>query len=178
MSTRSGAAVFRIPLAAALLALLAGCDLLEQGLARQTLPTVAQVDSIYSAGDAPPDSVRISGNIVEVHYDQPIDQLRRGGSLWARVGPYIYLFSPATRALMERFEDVGAVRVITVASDGTEIARALLPRSGMSEIRWRRSLNLLGHALQEGSRRPTRLEDLVQWGERNTTYEYNRRFTQ
>jgi hypothetical protein len=39
-------------------------------------------------------------------------------------------------------------------------------------VQWRRALNLLGRALQEGSERPRRLEELVQWGEAHTEYRY------
>lgn len=160
----------------ATLALLAAGSLAAAGCAergeRLDLPTVAQVDSVYDQATNDPDSISISGNVVELRYRQPTEQITRGGSLWARVGPYIYLFTPATRSLFEGFADVGGVRVITIAPDGTEIARAMLPREQMTDLRWRRSLNLLGHALQEGTQRPTRLEDLIEWGERHTEHRY------
>ncbi|HSG47272.1 MAG TPA: hypothetical protein VLA43_05565, partial [Longimicrobiales bacterium] len=44
-------------------------------------------------------TVEMSGNVAEVTVVQSAAQLRRGGALWARVGPYIYLFSDATRSL-------------------------------------------------------------------------------
>lgn len=148
----------------------------RDGIDREHLPSVAQVDSIYEISTTTPDSVRLSGNVVELRFRQDPDQLRRGGSLWARVGPYIYLFSPSTRTLFEDFAGVGGVRVITLGPDGGEIARALLPREEMTDIRWRRSLNILGHALQEGTRRPTRLEDLINWGEKYTEHRYSEEY--
>lgn len=136
------------------------------------LPTEEQVRQLYG-GYARLDSVALSGNVVELRFRQDPAQLRRGGSLWARVGPYIYLLSPATRSLFEQFDGVAAVRVITTGPRGEEVARAMLRQDALTEILWRRTLNILGHAIQEGSRRPSRLEDLVQWGERYTEYEYN-----
>ncbi|MGH7475094.1 MAG: hypothetical protein ACRELD_02280 [Longimicrobiales bacterium] len=139
------------------------------------LPSSEEVREIY-AEHVGVDSVVISGNVVELHVRQPAEQLRRGGSLWARVGPYIAVFSPSSRDLFERYADVAAVRVITVGGFGDEVARAMLRRDALSDIQWRRSLNLLGHALREGTERPTRLEQLIEWGEQHTEYEYNERF--
>lgn len=141
------------------------------------LPATAAVDSIYAAGGAAPDSVTVQGDVVEVRFHQPAEQLVRGGPLWARVGPYVYLFSPPTQALFAAHPDVAAVRVITMSAPGTEIARATLSRTTMTAGKWDRSLNLLGYALRDGTARPTRLEALVNWGERQTLYQYNPEFT-
>lgn len=136
------------------------------------LPTEAQVREVYAAYGRL-ESVGLSGNVVELRFSQDPGQLRRGGSLWARVGPYVYLLSPATRSLFEQFGGVAAVRVITLGAGGEEVARAMLRQDALTDILWRRTLNILGHAIQEGSRRPSLLEELVQWGERYTEYEYN-----
>jgi hypothetical protein len=64
------------------------------------------------------------------------------------------------------------VRAISVVS-GVEIGRATLLRDELSDVLWRRTLNLLGHALREGTARPSRLEDLAEWGEEHTEYRYN-----
>ncbi len=139
------------------------------------LPTPEQARALF-ARNAGVDSVALSGNVVQYWIRQPTGELRRGGSLWAQVGPYVYLFTPSTRQLFTDYPDVGGVRVVTVGPGGAEIARALLPRDTMSDILWRRSLNILGHALQEGTKDPARLDDLVKWGERHTSYSYNPKF--
>ncbi|MGH7480761.1 MAG: hypothetical protein ACRELV_01285 [Longimicrobiales bacterium] len=161
---RSGAAV-------ALLLTLVGCERVGPAI----LPTPEEARAFYAATSGV-DEVRISGNVVVVEVRQPGEQLRRGGSLWAKVGPYIYLLTPGTRELFEQYPDVAAVRVVTFAPGQREVARALLPRDTLSSVQWRRSLNLLGHALKEGTARPSRLEDLVAWGEQYTEHRYNPAF--
>jgi hypothetical protein len=111
--------------------------------------------------------------VVVLRVEQPIAQLRRGGSLWAQVGPYIYLLSPGTRGLLETFPGVAAVRVITYTNQEDEVARAMLVRDTMSDYQWRRSLHLLGLALKEGTAAPSRLTDLVRWGEQYTEFNYS-----
>lgn len=157
--------------AAALIAatLVSACDLFRN---EAPLPTAEQAATYYENASGLI-GVELSGNVVEVRIRQPASQLRRGGSLWARVGPYIYLFTPGTRDLLEAYGGVAAVRVITLAPGDVEVARATLKRDALNDILWRRSLNLLGHALGEGTRRPSRLEDLVEWGEQHTEYRYN-----
>lgn len=158
--------------AALLLCVTAACDRILPEQEDRSLPNAEQATEVYARHGVEAD-VSLSGNVVEVRVTQDARQLQRGGSLWARVGPYIYVFSPATQELFESWGGVAAVRAITVTSRGEEIARALLPRDGLNEITWRRSLNLLGTALQEGTERPSRLEDLVEWGEEQTEFRYN-----
>jgi hypothetical protein len=155
--------------ALAVAALAPACDLLRR---EAPIPTAEEAAAYYK-GAAGLIGVEVSGNVVEVRIRQPESQLRRGGSLWARVGPYVYLFTPGTRDLFEAYGGVAAVRVITLAPGDVEVARATLKRDALSDILWRRSINLLGLALEEGTRRPSRLEDLVEWGERHTEYRYN-----
>lgn len=157
---------------AALLLAAAGCDRADTPA---VLPGEEEIRTAY-AESVGIDSAELSGNVAVVRIRQPDAQLRRGGSLWARVGPYIYLFSPSTQRLFESYPDLAAVRIVTLGPGNEEVARALLRRDALSGIQWRRSLNLLGHALQEGTQRPSRLEDLVTWGERHTEYEYNEEF--
>jgi hypothetical protein len=140
-----------------------------------TLPPIEAVQAIYAARGGVTD-VAYSGNVVEVRAVQPWDQLRRGGTLWAQLGPYIYVFSPATREVFQEWPGIAAVRAVTVAEDGNEIARAMLLRDRFDAQLWRRTLNLLGHALQDGTRDPAHIESLIIWGERHTDYEYNPRF--
>lgn len=119
------------------------------------------------------DSIRMSGNVAVLHVEQPYRQLERGGSLWARVGPYVYLMTPATRAAFTEHPGLAAVRVVTHLSGGEEVARATLRRDALTDILWRRTLNILGHALQEGRENPRQLEKLREWSERYTEHRYN-----
>jgi hypothetical protein len=49
----------------------------------------------------------------------------------------------------------------------------MLLRTALEETRWRRANNLLARALQEGTERPSRIEELVHWGEEYTEHHYN-----
>lgn len=120
---------------------------------------------------------RLNGNVAEIVVDQPAAQLRRGGSLWAKVGPYVLLFSDETYRLLEENPSLAGVRVITKVRRGPEVARALLARGELTGVLWRRSLNIAGRARLEGTERPALLEELVRWGEDHTDFEYNPRYT-
>jgi len=121
-------------------------------------------------------SAEMSGNVAEITIVQPSRQLRRGGSLWAKVGPYILLFSEETEDLFRHYPGLAAVRVVTVASNGPEVARALLARETLNDITWRRARTIAGLARRDGTRRPTLLEQLVEWGEDHTEFSYNPTF--
>ncbi|HSK17933.1 MAG TPA: hypothetical protein VK912_02235 [Longimicrobiales bacterium] len=164
----------RVMRSASLLAILlavGACDRIFPDRADLTLPDVATVESYY-ARHAFEAEYRYSGNVLEVVVQQPPDQLRRGGTLWARVGPYIYLFAPGTRELLEKHPGIAGVRAITMAGN-TEVARALLVRDTLNEITWRRANNLLGTALEQGTQRPATIEALARYGEETTRYQYN-----
>ncbi|HSJ07069.1 MAG TPA: hypothetical protein VK936_10210 [Longimicrobiales bacterium] len=150
---------------------LGACDRIMPQPADLSLPDVETVRSTY-AGHGLRAEFRYSGNVLEMVVQQPPDQLRRGGPLWARVGPYIYLFSPGTRDLFEDHPGLAGVRAITMEGT-TEVARAMLVREALTEIGWRRALNVLGQALEEGTTRPSTMDRLVQFGEQHTEYEYN-----
>ncbi len=120
-------------------------------------------------------TVEINGNVAEITVTQSRSQLRRGGGLWAKVGPHIFLFSEETKSLFERYNGLAGVRVITI-SGGQEVARALLLRDGLNDLTWRRALNISGVARRDGSEHPTRIEDLVRWGEDHTEFEYSAAF--
>jgi hypothetical protein len=140
-----------------------------------TLPTAEEVASYY--GDVVGlEEADISGNVAVVAVRQPPEQLRRGGSIWAKVGPYIYLFSEETRALMGDHPGLAAVRMVTRTASGVTVASALLARDELTDVLWRRSLNVSGLARRDGSERVTLLEDLIEWGEDHTDFEYNARF--
>lgn len=153
---------------------LGGCDEARDLLGREAEPPPAadEVAPYYAEHRGVLD-VSVNGNVVELEVRQPYRQLQRGGSLWARVGPFVYLMTPATRQVFTDFPGVAAVRVVTVLPDGDEVARAMLMRDALSDVRWRRTFNILGHALQEGARNPRQLERLTEWGEQHTEFEYN-----
>lgn len=118
----------------------------------------------------------VSGNVAEVTVVQPGQQLRRGGALWAKVGPYIFLFSKETQGLFERYDGLAAVRVVTKASNGQEIARALLTRDTFNDVTWNRAILAAVKARKDGTRSPGLVEDLVRFGEDHTTFEYSKRY--
>jgi hypothetical protein len=152
--------------------LLTGCDQLRRS--EDVLPPLETAEAMYDRHglDA---NFRYSGNVLELVVQQPEDQLRRGGSLWARVGPYIYVFTPATQELLQRYPAVAGVRVITMVGD-VEVARALLLSDRLNDITWRRAQNTLARALEDGTARPSLLDRLVQFGEEHTQFEYNPEF--
>lgn len=162
-----------LAVAALTLSTLAGCA--GSGAKKLDLPTPEAAKLAFSKNHGVR-KVAVKGNVVIFHIRQPGGDLRRGGSMWAEVGPYIYLFSPGTRNLFQRYKDLGGVQVTTVTYGGQEVATALLPRDTMSELLWQRSLNILGHALKDGSSNPAALDTLINWGEAHTRFNYNKRF--
>lgn len=160
-------------IAAFLLCMPVACDRIMPNREDLTVPAAADVAAVYARHGVTAD-VTLNGNVVEIRVKQDAAQLQRGGSLWARVGPYIYAFSPATREVFDTWAGVAAVRAITThGSYGVEVARALLTRDRLNDITWQRTLNVLGTALREGTERPSTLEALVEWGEEHTQYQYN-----
>jgi hypothetical protein len=139
-----------------------------------TVPTEDEVEEAFTYEGSL--SVTMSGNVAEVTVTQPEQHLRRGGSLWAKVGPYIVLFSEEAENLFLDYPGLAGIRVITTTSGGREVARALLPRDALNDLTWRRALNIAGQARRDGTRRPTLLENLVRWGEEHTEYSYNPRY--
>ena len=139
-----------------------------------TLPSASAVEEAFQyEGNL---SVAMNGNVAEVTVVQPERQISRGGSLWAKVGPYILLFSEEVEVLFQNYSGLAGVRVKTILPSGQEIAQALLPRDTLNSLTWQRALNIAGKARRDGTRRPTLLEELVRWGEDHTDYEYNPRY--
>ncbi|MDT8435813.1 MAG: hypothetical protein RRA92_03565 [Gemmatimonadota bacterium] len=118
----------------------------------------------------------LTGNVIDVTAVQEADQLRRGGQVWAKFGPYVYLFSPQTRDLLETFEGVGGVRVTTLDEQGHRVARVLLERGGLNSVTWRRAIALAGRARLEGTNRPSYVLELIEYGEETVDYEYSPRY--
>ena len=138
------------------------------------LPTDEEILSYYESDRRM--EAEVVGNVAVLRVYQDAEQLRRGGSLWAKVGPYVFLFSEETQRLFTDFDGVAGVRVITMVGS-TDVANALLAHEELSDVLWARSLNIAGRARLQGTNRMTLLEDLVDWGESHTEFTYNERFT-
>jgi len=138
------------------------------------VPTADQVAAAYEySGTLETEMV---GNVAEVTVFQPSRQLRRGGSLWAKVGPYIFLLSQETRQLFETYDGLAAVRVVTKAPGGTEVARAMLTRDTFNDITWTHAIRAGALARRDGTTKPKTVEDLIRLGEDNTEFEYSSRY--
>lgn len=140
-----------------------------------SVPSSAEVEGAYTYSGGL--SARMSGNVAEITIVQADRQLRRGGTLWAKVGPFVLLFSKETEALFREYPGLAGVRAVTVTPDGAEVARALLARGVLNDLTWRRALNIAGLARRDGTRRPTLLQELVRWGEDHTEFSYSPRFS-
>ncbi len=151
-------------------ALAAGLACAEQP--ELTLPSAADLEGLYGRGA----QVELNGNVVDVSARQDADQLRRGGPLWAKVGPYIYLFSPQTKELLETYTGLGGVRATTYDRGGNLVAQALLERGELNALTWPKALDLVAKARLEGTRRPSYMIDLVEYGEEHARYEYSSRY--
>jgi hypothetical protein len=141
------------------------------------VPTAEQVRDFYQIrGNF---DVEMNGNVAEVTVTQAADQLRRGGSTWAKSGPYIYLFSEATRDLFDAWPGLAGVRVTTRPASGREmVATAFLRRDTLNPLTWSRALNASGLARRDGSTNPGRMAELVRYGEQIADeHEYNPRYT-
>ena len=149
----------------AAVAAFAACDSPEE----LRLPTDDDLTGLY--GETP--KVTLNGNVVDVEVYQSADQLRRGGATWAKVGPFIYLFSPQTKDIFESWSGVGGVRVTTTDGRGRMVGRAMLPRGTLNRLTWSRAINLVGKARLEGTRRPSYILDLIEYGEETADFEYS-----
>lgn len=171
MSRRERNGIHRWSLA--LLAALAGTACVGgQDLA---VPDADTVESYYSYGGGL--EAVVDGNVATLTVTQSADQLRRGGRLWAKVGPYVVLFTEETWRLFEDHPGLAGVRVVTELEGGPEVARALLRRDALTGVLWRRSLNIAGRARRDGTEQVTLIEKLIEWGEDRTDFEYNPRYT-
>jgi hypothetical protein len=145
--------------------LLAGC---AGGSREWVLPDPETAAAWYGDGA----EARIDGNVLEIRGTMDADHLRRGGRIWARSGPYFYLFNVHVQALLEEYPDLAAVRARTFTVEGAEVAQAMLLRDELSPARWREALARASLAQREGTRNPRAVERLIQFGEDHTTYRY------
>lgn len=137
-----------------------------------SLPSAAELAGRFG----PTVDLRMNGNVVEVSVQQSPEQLRRGGPIWAKAGPYIYLFTPQTQSLFDEFGGVAAVRVTTLDGRDRLVARAMLERAGLNSVTWRRAINVAGKARVEATTRPNTMVDLIEFGEEKTSFEYSDRY--
>lgn len=144
-----------------------------QEAAAPALPSAEAVETYYKY-DFGLDA-EVLGNVATIFVTQEAQQIRRGGALWAKVGPYVFLFTEETHQLFEDYPGLAGVRIVTRVGT-SEVAKALLRRDELSGVLWRRSMNIAGRARREGTHRVTLLEDLVDWGEAHTEFEYNERY--
>ncbi|MGI9037769.1 MAG: hypothetical protein ACR2GQ_02805 [Gemmatimonadota bacterium] len=120
--------------------------------------------------------VTLDGNVAEVRVTQSPEQLRRGGPIWAKAGPYIYLFTPQTQALFNDYGGLGGIRVTTLDGRGDLVARALLKRGTLNSATWPRAINVAGRARVDGTTRPQTMVDLAEYGQEHTDYEYSQKY--
>ncbi|MEX2584106.1 MAG: hypothetical protein WD766_12570 [Gemmatimonadota bacterium] len=116
---------------------------------------------------------RLDGNVLEIRGRMEPDHLRRGGRIWARSGPYFYLFNVHVQRILVDYPDVAAVRARTFDQRGQEVATATLSRDRLSEFRWDEALARASLAQQEGTRSPRLVERLISFGEDHTEYTYS-----
>lgn len=147
-------------------ALGAGC-----GRGEATEPVLPPADST-AAWFGEGTEVRHSGNVLEIRGEIDPDFLRRGGTIWERSGPYFYLFNVRVRDLLRDYPDLAAVRAVTVAPDGRELARALLHRDELSSVQWKEALARASLAQTKGTESPRRIEELIRYGEDHTEFSY------
>lgn len=146
----------------------AGCTGTEAREAR--LPEADSVAAWFGEGT----QARLSGNVLEVRGEIDPDFLRRGGRIWERSGPYFYLFNVHVRDLLEKYPDLAAVRAVTLAPDGRELARAELHRAELSVFEWKEALARASLAQREGTENPRRIEQLISYGEDHTEFRYGK----
>lgn len=156
--------------AAASLLALSACGVGDDSA--RDLPSASALEDLYGTSRA---TAHLNGNVVDVRVQQDPRQIDRGGRLWARVGPYIYLFSPQTQELFARWSGVAAVRVRTLVGEreGQWVAEATLRRDALNALTWRNARRVVGRARNEGTDKPGYLEDLIDYGEDRTDYRYN-----
>jgi hypothetical protein len=151
-----------------LFVLLSGCDRGEPDR-----PTPAAEELVRHWEYAGPLTVEVSGNVAQISVTIDPADYARGGDLWAKAFPYIFIFSPGTREAFREHPGLGGVRVMTRHPGGDIMAQAMLERGTLTEVTWTRALNVAGRARREGTERPGYMSDLVRFGEDHTEFQYN-----
>lgn len=118
----------------------------------------------------------VTGNVAVIEVWQSGDHLRRGGALWAKVTPYIYLFTDGSRDLFEDYAGLAAIRVRTRTASGKTVAEVTLERDALNQVTWKPAINLAGRARVQGGRKMGLLSELVAFGEDLTTFSYSPEF--
>jgi len=139
-----------------------------------SIPSAGEVEARYEFHG--PIHAEIRGNVAQVTVEIPPSEIERGGALWAKSVPYIFLFSRGTLELFEDHPGLAGVRFVARAPDDALIAQALLERGALTPATWPRALSIAGTARKEGTDSPARMQDLVHWGEDHTDFEYNPRY--
>jgi hypothetical protein len=143
-----------------------GCE--EPDAGQPGLPDPQEVEEWFGEGT----DVELEGNLLVVRGTIGTDYLQRGGRIWARSGPYFYLFNVKVQELMVAYPDLAGVRATAVAEDGRQLATALLRRNALNELRWDEALRRATLAQTQGTDNPRYVERLIQFGEDYTEYEY------
>jgi hypothetical protein len=129
------------------------------------LPDMAAVTAWYGVGT----EASIDGNVLEIRAIADPDHLARGGRIWARSGPYFYLFNVHVQQLLRDYPDLAGVRARTFTTGGEEVAAAMITRPGLSETRWAEALARASLAQRHGTSNPRLIERLIQFGEDHAT---------
>ncbi len=135
------------------------------------VPAAAEIEPHYVWEG--PVNVEMSGNVAQVSVTVDPGDFARGGDLWAKAFPYIFIFSPGTQAAFDENPGLGGVRVLVRHPNGDVVSQALLSREVLTDLTWNRALNISKEAREHGTERPARMQDLVRWGEDHTEFEYN-----
>lgn len=146
--------------------LLAGCGTGEEE--PWVLPDPDVVTEWFGEGT----EATLDGNVLEIRGRMDPQHLRRGGRIWERSGPYFYLFNVHVQRILEEYPDLAGVRARTFDSRGEEVARAMLSRERINDIRWNEALARTSLAQRDGTQSPRLLERLIAFGEDHTEYWY------
>ncbi len=165
----------RLSLALSLFLLLAGagaCDPHDEDLETPAATEVVERYDYHGSLDA-----EMSGNVAQVTVGVDPAEIERGGPLWAKALPYLFLFSEATWTLFQEYDGLAGVRVEARDPGGVLISGALLERNTLGSAEWPEVLEMSAEAMAEGTEHPARMQDLVNRGEDRTSFEYNPDYT-
>jgi hypothetical protein len=139
-------------------------------------PTAAELAEAGHWSYADGVRVEVTGNVARVSITVDPAPYARGGDLWAKGLPYLFLFSQGTKDALDGNPGLGGVRVRAMHPGGDVMSEALLSRGALNDFSWRQALNIAAQARRDATERPGRMRDLVRWGEDHTEFEYNPRY--